>query len=160
MIEIMAWDNPGEDFKRLKVNPKCTWIGLNNLGNVIRVYEVNGIEFKIMCEDTEPEGSWQNGCWRSADGSNLGKVSKRYKIANHYIKAWDGAGRIAALEEVNGNTNHDDYWYQNREYGNLLEYISEEIGAGQPRNVCAVATDLAKQNGIKLSELFAKYQPL
>lgn len=160
MKEILTWGNPYVEFEKIGIKPKCTWIGLGRSPNEMRIYEVDDDDFKVLLEDPETDDNWQKCYWRSAEGSNMGSVNSRFKIAKHYIKAWDGQGRIEALEEVNYNTNHDEYFYQNREYFDLLEYFSEEVGASQPGNVCALAMDLAQQNNMKMSELFSKFQPL
>ncbi len=160
MVEILVWGNPEDEFNRLNIKPKCTWIGLGYSRKEMRVYEVTDEVFKILCDEEERDYTWQRSSWRSAIGSNMGSVNARFKIAGRYIKAWDGAGRQEALEEVNGNTSHPDYCYENREYFHILEYFSEEIGASQPGNVCVLAVDLAKQNDIKMSELFQKCLPI
>ena len=43
-------------------------------------------------------------------------------------------------------------------YNTLLDYMNKVIGASQPRNVCALAVDLARANGMSMSELFKIYQ--
>ena len=45
-----------------------------------------------------------------------------------------------------------------REYKNLSEYLTEELGASQPRNVCALAVDLAKANGMSMAKLFEVFE--
>lgn len=157
--EILAWGNPTKDFERLNISPKCTWTGKSNSGIEMRVYELNGKDFNILCEDAkhDMDGSWIDCAWRSAEGSNMGSVGPRYNINNHYIKAWDGAGREDIIEDNKKEKSEDRYWPE-RKYKNLLEYFCEEIGVGQPRNVCALAVDLASQNNISMAELFRKYQ--
>lgn len=44
------------------------------------------------------------------------------------------------------------------EYETLLTYMGEELGASVERNVCALAVDLARANGLTLSELFIKFE--
>lgn len=48
--------------------------------------------------------------------------------------------------------------YCRTRYESLLEYLCENIGASQPRNVCALAVDLAKYNNMTMGELFTKYE--
>lgn len=110
---------------------------------------LNNIPDEIWVEDF--------GWYRYAEGSNMGEVNKRYSINNHYIKAWEGAGR-EDQEEENKTLPVDDRWNEPRKYHNLLEYFCEELGASTEKNVTALAIDLAKQNNMKLSELFKKYQ--
>ena len=62
------------------------------------------------------------------------------KINGHEIICWE----------------RDDHY--NDEYDTLLDYMCDEIGASQPRNVCALAVDLARANGISMAELFSIYQ--
>jgi hypothetical protein len=182
MKEILVWGNPTKEFGRLNINPKCTWIGKNNVDGEMRVYEVSEEEFNILCYDDElwrfkhdsyvvseyekrkeeidnyPNDTWTNSAWRSAESSNMTNEMSRFNINHHYILAWDGDSRLEALEEVNGNPNHPDYCYQDRKYDNLLEYFCDEIGVGQPRNVCALAVHLAEENNMTMGELFSKYQ--
>ena len=40
----------------------------------------------------------------------------------------------------------------------LTDYLCDVVGASQPKNVCAVAVDLAKYNNMTMGELFAKYE--
>jgi hypothetical protein len=87
----------------------------------------------------------------------MGIVNKRYSINHHYINAWDGAGR-EDQEEENKSLSLDDRWVEPRKYHDLLEYFCEEIGASTEKKVTALAIDLAKQNNMKMSELFKKYQ--
>jgi hypothetical protein len=159
MKEILVWGNPVKDFERLSISPKCTWSGKSNSDVEMHVYEVSDNEFETLCKDAEIdiEDTWIDCAWRNAEGSNMGVVSVRYNINKHYIKAWDGAGR-EDITEQNKNEKPEDRYYPERKYYNLLEYFCDEIGAGQPRNVCALAVDLAKQNGITIGELFNKFQ--
>lgn len=147
-------------FEELKINAKKTYEGNTRQDRKTQIWEMTDDDYEKICDIKDEDWKDDWGWWRGAEGSNMfGNPISRYNINNHYIKAWDGDGRIEALKEVNGNTSHDDYcWMYDRKFKNLLEYMCNEIGASQPRNVCALAVDLAKINGIKMSELFHKYQ--
>ena len=127
-------------------------------GERFQVWELKQEEFEKLCNIEEKDWKESWGMWRSADGSNMTNPIRRYNINNHYIKAWDGDDRLIMLEECNNNINHEDYCFELRKYDSLIDYILLEIGVSQPRNVCALAVDLASINGMKLSELFKKYQ--
>ena len=43
-------------------------------------------------------------------------------------------------------------------YDNLLTYMAEEVGASVERNVCALAVDLARANGMTMAKLFETYE--
>ena len=45
-----------------------------------------------------------------------------------------------------------------RKYHDLLTYFCDALGASQPKNVCALAVDMAKYNGMSMAELFQKLQ--
>ncbi len=72
-------------------------------------------------------------------------------INDNKIIAWDSISRVETEEK-------GEEWYTERNYGSLINYFTEELGASLPKNVCALAVDLAKINNIKMSELFQKYQ--
>lgn len=124
-------------------------------GEKYQVWELQDNDFKKICDIEEKDWKDEWGWWRSSDGSNQGNVERRYNIHNHYIIAWDGADR-EDLESM--DLDPDDRYFRERKYADLLAYFSEEIGASQPRNVCALAVDLAAQNKMTMAELFRKYQ--
>lgn len=150
-IEILA-GNMDNYFSRTGIKGKKTWEG----SGTYQVWELSQEEFKKLLA-TE-DASYQNEeWWRSAEGSNMGIVHRRFKINHHYIKAWDGASR-EEQEEENKQLPVDDRFSTPREYRSLTEYLCDEIGSSQPRNVCALCTDLAKQNSMTMAELFSKYE--
>lgn len=144
-------------FKELGINAVKTYEGNTNLDDKTQIWEVDEEGFERLCDldDDNWEDDW--GWWRSAEGSNMYNELDEYTINNSKIIAWDGDNRLA-FEEENEDGDEDDRWWFPREYSNLLGYLSEEIGASQPRNVCALAVDLANINNIKMSELFRRCQ--
>lgn len=137
MKEILA-ENLLLFFANSGIVGKCTYSG-----DIYEVWEVSDKDFEVISNMSEEEfvKLCPNGMWRSADGSNMGVPYVKYTINGKKIIAWD---RI----HENGN----------RKYDTLLEYLCNEVGASQPRNVCALAVDLAKYNNMTMGELFAKYE--
>ena len=43
-------------------------------------------------------------------------------------------------------------------YDTLTEYMCNEIGASTEKNVCALAVDLARANGLTMARLFEIYE--
>lgn len=123
--------------------------------NRYQVWEIEEKEFEKLCQ-TKDDDYKDNEWWRSAQGSNMGSVYRRFKINSHYIYAWDGATR-EEMEEENKNLPVYDRLSTPREYAGLSEYLCDEIGASQPRNVCALCIDLAIHNQISMAELFRKF---
>lgn len=156
MIEILGGDLD-KAFEELNINAVKTYEGDTQLDDLTQVWEVEEVDFERLCniDDEDWKDNW--GWWRSAEGSNMYNELDDYIINNSKMIAWDGDNRLEFKEE-NEDGDEDDRWWFPREYSSLLGYLSEEIGASQPRNVCALVVDLAKMNNIKLSELLKKYQ--
>lgn len=110
MKEILG-GNLDQAFLDLKMNAKKTYEGNTFLDAKTQVWELLDEDFITICNYTEENWNEDWGWWRSAEGSNMYNPISRFNVNHHYMKAWDGDGRIEALEEVNGNTNHDDYCF-------------------------------------------------
>ena len=52
---------------------------------------------------------------------------------------------------------YEEFWKPHK-YDCLTDYLSEELGCSQPGNVCALVMDLARYNGMSMSELFSKFE--
>jgi len=162
LVEIMA-SGIEVALKELGIVGKMTYITKSEeikylFGDSLEVWELSDEEFKKLCTVSDEDWKDEWGCWRQANGSNLGSVNHRYNINGHYIYAWDGVGREDLEIENRGLPVCDRYPPDLRKYESVTEYILNEIGTSTERNTCAIATDLAAQNMMKLSELFKKYQ--
>lgn len=151
-MEILAGTMDGY-FKRTGIKATKTWEGAVIGGEVYQVWNMEQKEFEKLVDTTdesyEPE-EW----WRQSDGSNMGAAIEEYIINGKEIKAWDGEWRQDLAEEEEEEDR--DMW--DREYESLTRYFCDEISVSQPRNVVALATDLAAQNGITMAELFKTYE--
>lgn len=156
MKEILG-DNLEKVIEVYDIKAVKTYQSNNTTTDFRQVWELEKKDFDKLCNISDDDWLDDYGWYRYAEGSNMGFVDRRYNINNHYIKAWDGVGR-EDWEEENKKVSPDDRWFEPRKYSNLLEYFCEEIGASTEKNVTALAIDLAKQNGLKMSELFKKYQ--
>ncbi len=150
MIEILG-GNLDVAFKELNIDAIKTYEGNTHLNSSTQVWEVSDRDFERLCNIDEDDWEDEWGWWRSSVGSNIRNPLTIFKIKGQELIAWDGDNRI---EEDKA----DDKYLFEREYCNLLDYLCDEIGTSQPRNVCALTVDLAKINNMKLSELFIKYQ--
>jgi hypothetical protein len=156
MKEILE-GNLNNAIEEINLTATKTYEGNTHLDEKTQVWKMSDEEFEKLCSISEDEWKDDWGWWRSAKGANLGIVTNRYSINGHYITAWDGSFRKEMMEE-NKNISPADRYYSKRKYDNLLRYFCDEIGASTEKNVCALATDLAMQNGISMSELLKKYQ--
>ena len=164
----------GEDLKtfldNMSVGAVKTYSGDIGYWPNFEVWEMSEEDYKKICgltdeeyEKLASEDSW----WRCANGSNMGVPTYEFVINGEKIIAWYDDYRDKDLIEdfeldvANGEDagTLEEYlatWHPTK-YEDLLEYFCEELGASTERNVCALATDLAKYNNITMAELFRKY---
>lgn len=137
MKEVLIMGNVEKDFERLGIALRQTYEGKD-----YGVCEVTEDELKLLCNDADNdnENTWQDCGWRYCKRSNQSKPKQKVLINNKEITAWG----VIPLEE----------------FDDLLQYLCDEMGCSQPKNVCALTKDLAKYNNMKLSELFLRYQEI
>ena len=110
------------------------------------VWEVSDKLFEKMCNMTEEkfeEIAGEEAWWRSSESSVLGCPDTYFTVNDAELLAWDSP--IYSSKK----------WH---DYSNLTEYLRECLGASLPKNVCALATDLALYNNITMGELFEIYE--
>ena len=130
------------------------------------VYEISQADLKRLQEVFEmPSGAW----WRYAKGCNLGTPFDFFTINDMELIAWSGPKRDDLRDDWDAEPDEEKaaYHYSFKEYEEtnypykyetLTEYMCEEIGAAVESNVCALAVDLARANGLKMNELFQMYE--
>ena len=151
MVEILTSGDISKDFNRLGVQIRQTYIG-----EEYSIHEVTEREFEKLCNEPDIENTWINCGWRYSEGSNLGEVNSELIIKNKKLKCWyEPIEEDEDYENEYDDLEEEDY---KPEYSSLLEYLEIEKGCSTFRNVCACTIDLAKQNNMKLSELFKLYQ--
>ena len=144
-MEILA-GNMDPYFKRTGIKAQKKWEGTAD-GCDYQVWEIEQEDFKKLAATSDDSYKLEEW-WRSAESSSMGEPTVEYIINGKKIKAWDGECREEYEEDCEGG----------RVYENLAEYLCYEIGASEPRNVVALAADLAAQNGMTMAELFKTYQ--
>lgn len=141
----------GGNLKRFfdTVDEKCINADITYANDRYEIWSVSDELFNRMCDMSEEEFvelSGNEAWWRSSEGSVLGipdtKVYINGKEMLGWYKPWD------------------EYEDDKIEiYAcSLTDYLCDFIGASQPRNVCALAVDLAKYNKMTMAELFRKYE--
>lgn len=108
-------------------------------GKTYEVWQVPDYTFESMCNmgDEEFEKLCPEGMWRCSDGSNMGYPHDHLTVNKKKLRCWD--------EKENS--------YRNQKCESLLNYLCNNVGASQPKNVCALAVDFAKYNGCNLRQL-------
>lgn len=173
MVEILAGGHFERAVQALDLTSAiCTYHYTppkNSYREDYQVWELSDEDFSNLCSVNEEDwnSDWETGWgwWRYAEGSSLGATSAVYAIHGVEILAWDGYNRLyrcRGCESMSSGlclgTDKDLLeCYGSRSFPDLITYLNEEIGASTERNVCACTIELAKQNNMKLSELFKKY---
>lgn len=127
-------------------NSFCECAKLKYKGNEYEVWEVSDELFVQMCDMHEDEFykfAGDDAWWRSSEGSIMGIANVKFMVNGEYLLGWDS--RIYLSKK-------------GHKYENLSDYLCNCIGVSQPRNVCALVTDLAIYNGMTMTELFEKYE--
>lgn len=148
MKEILG--NNLEQFFNKEINGNRTY-----KGSEYEVWEVSDEAFDVMChmsEDKFEELAGENAWWRYAKGSNLGVPDTKVYINGHEIWTWADDWEDDWEDDEEDDDEFEIYT------GCLTDYLCDVIGASQPRNVCALAVDLARYNNMTMGELFTKYE--
>ena len=130
------------------------------------VYEISQHDMKRLDEIFElPDGSW----WRWCKGSNMGTPFDFFTIHGRELIAWDGPKREDLRDDWADESDEEKaaYHYSFKEYEDtnyphryetLTSYMCNELGASTEKNVCALAVDLARANGMTMAQLFEVYE--
>lgn len=171
VVEILGGDGLEFALKDLGVKYKKTYSKKLNPKKKYdphyEVYEISRQDMKKLDEIFEWPDSY--GWWRYAKGSNMGTPFSFFTVNGKELIAWDGYKREDLRDDWADEPDEEKaaYHYSFKEYeetqyphkySTLTEYMCDELGASTERNVCALAVDLARANGLKMSELFQIYE--
>jgi hypothetical protein len=131
------------------------------------VWELSKDDLKKLEYTDEWKDEW--GWWRFAKGSNMGTPFDFFQVNHKELIAWDGPMREDLRHDWEDESDEEKaaYHYSFKayqeehyphSYGSLLEYMGNELGASVADNVCALAVDLARANGITMAKLFEIYE--
>lgn len=131
------------------------------------IWELSKDDLKKLEYAEEWKDEW--GWWRYAKGSNMGTPFDFFTVNGNELIAWEGSKREDLRDDWADEPDEEKaaYHYSFKEYeeaqyphnyDNLLTYMTEELGASVERNVCALAVDLARANGLTMADLFRIYE--
>lgn len=130
------------------------------------VYEISQSDMKKLEEVFDmPDWSW----WRWCKGSNMGTPFDFFTINGKELIAWGGYKREDLILDWGAESPEEKEKYHYsfskyeesvmpHKYDTLTEYMCEELGASTEKNVCALAVDLARANGLTMAKLFELYE--
>ena len=169
MKELIG-ENMGFVFEKLDIPYMQGYSGSIGYWPNFVVYKILEQHFPKLCDipDDEFIKEFPESWWRYADGSNMGTTNCDFIINGHKINAWQNEWYVDDLvEEYNRLPPYEQLEYDGVEgyiaenytykYSNLLEYLCDELGVSTEKNVCALATDLAKYNEMSMAKLFKIY---
>ena len=165
MAEILGGGGLHKAFKELGIQAIRTYRGKEKPH--YEVWELSKDDLKKLEYTVEWKDEW--GWWRFAKGSNMGTPFDFFQVNHKELIAWDGPKREDLRDDWKNESNEEKavYHYSFRayqeehyphRYDNLLSYMGEELGASVERNVCALAVDLARANGMTMAQLFETYE--
>lgn len=165
MAEILGGGGLHKAFKELGI--KATRTYKRSEKPHYEVWELSKDDLKKLEYTIEWKDEW--GWWRFAKGSNMGTPFSFFTVNDKELIAWDGPKREDLRDDWADETDAEKaaYHYSFREYEeaqyphtyeNLLTYMGEELGASVERNVCALAVDLSRANGMTMAQLFKTYE--
>ena len=133
-------------------------------GEQYEVWEVSDDLFDDMCGMSEEEFvelAGEDAWWRSVEGSILGSPNSTAFINGHEIFVWiDEEKHDGWCEDCGCDIEEEcnECKIEERTFKSLSEYLCDEMGCSQPKNVCALSVDLARYNKMTLGELFSKLE--
>lgn len=164
-VEILGGNGLHKVFKELGIKATKTYRGSEKPH--YEIWELSKDDLKKIEYIVEWKDEW--GWWRYAKGSNMGTPFDFFTVNGKELIAWDGYKREDIVLDWANEPDEEKaaYHYSIKEYEetlyprvyeNLLTYMCEELGVSVERNICALAVDLARANGLKMSELFKIYE--
>lgn len=164
-IEILGGNGLHKAFKELGI--KATRTYRRSEKPHYEVWELSKDDLKTLEYTDEWKDEW--GWWRFAKGSNMGTPFDFFQVNSKELIAWDGPQREDLRYDWEDESDDEKTMYHHsfkeyqeehypHSYSNLLEYMSNELGASVERNVCALAVDLARANGLTMAKLFEIYE--
>lgn len=135
MAELFGGNGLHKAFKALNINAKRTYKSAHE--PYYEVWELDRKDLKLLEEVEEWQNNW--GWWRHAKGSNMGTAADFFTINGQFMIGW---------ETQDGNDTYDS----------LMDYFHKGLGVGMESNICALAVDLARVNGVSLGRLFEMYE--
>jgi hypothetical protein len=135
MAEIFGGNGLLRAFNALNIEAKRTYKSSHE--PYYEVWELNKKDIKTLEETMEWLDEW--GWWRSAKGSNMGTPVDFFTVNGQFMIGW---------ETEDGNDTYDS----------LIDYFHNGLGVGMESNICALAVDLGRANGMTMSRLFQTFE--
>ena len=164
-VEILGGGGLYKAFRELGIKAIRTYKGKEKPH--YEVWELSKDNLKKLEYTEEWKDEW--GWWRFAKGSNMGTPFDFFTVNGKELIAWSGYKREDLVLDWAAESDEEKaaYHYSFKEYENTLypyvydsltAYMRDELGASVESNMCAVAVDLARANGMTMATLFDVYE--
>ena len=165
-VEILGGGGLHKAFKELGIKATRTYKGSDKPR--YEVWEVSNEDFKKLEYTLDWKDEW--GWWRYAKGSNMGTPFDFFQVNGKELIAWENTYKRDDLRDDWDEESDEEkaaYHYSFKEYvavhcpseyDTLTKYMAEELHASNSSNVCALAVDLARANGMTMAKLFETYE--
>ena len=166
MAEILGGNGLNKAFKELGIKATRTYRGSEKPH--YEVWELSKDDAKKLEYTSEWKDEW--GWYRYVKGSNMGTPCDFFTVNGKELIAWENQYKRMDLRvdwDDEPDSEKEAYHYSFKEYvaahcpneyNTLTEYIAEELHASNETNVCALAVDLARANGMTMAQLFKTYE--
>ena len=134
-IEFLAGGGIKTAFNELGIEATMLFKGSNKPH--YQVWEIEKSDLSKLEE--APEWKEHYGWWEYAKRSNMGTAVEFLTVNNQFMIGW---------ETNDGNDTYDS----------LSDYFTDGLGVKNNAEVCALAVDLGRTNGMSLSKLFRTFE--
>lgn len=165
-VEILGGGALYKAFKALDIEATRTYKGSDK--PYYQIWELSKDDLKKLEYTEEWNDEW--GWYRYAKGSNMGTPFDFFTVNGKELIAWENQYKRMDLrddwdDEPDSEKEACHYSFKEyvathcpNKYDTLTEYMGEELGASNGTNVCALAVDLARANGLTMAQLFKIYE--
>lgn len=165
-IEIFG-ENLEKAFLDLGITAKRTYQAKNVDGYIKpEVWEVSDNDFKTMCSLSDDDWKDDWGWWRNGGCIYEGAIEAEYDVNGKKMFGYRDKRIGAVLEDVDHDDKDDVEYaescvdeYKNQKFASYIQWLYETQSASTSYNIAYFAFSLAKDNGLKLADFMAKFQP-
>ncbi|MDD5022277.1 MAG: hypothetical protein PHR82_09155 [Endomicrobiaceae bacterium] len=129
------------------------------------VWEVSDADFEKLCQMKDEEWHEDWGWWRHGGCIYEGAIESEYIVNGHTMHGYSDKRIESMLEDVGDDPDDIEYTdycideYEAQNYKSVIQWLLETQKISTEYNIAYFSFSLAKDNGLKLSQFMAKYQP-
>ena len=126
-------------------------------GRSYEVWELDDTQFDILCNIPEEDWEGYDSWWRYSEGAVI-TPCEDVIINGIRVLGYENYKEKSWIDEMREKEPNENWRYDMQEYYSLTNHLSDTCGTSTEKNVAALAVEMAKWNGMKLSELFERLE--